>query len=570
MSSPPQSGRRAWLGWLSRARFVGITLVLAVQLAVRAYTPREHFPVNLFVVLISTWYLLAGFYLLLLRFWENLSFQVALQLMLDAMLITGLVYATGATESLLTQVYVLLVIVAAVVLERRWVYGLVGLCVSGYWLVTEAALRHWLPRTWSTPPTHRAVEVSVGLNALALLASAYMASLLAGKLSAADRELEQQGHTLESLRALNDNIVRSMSGGLVTTDLEGRIYLVNQSAENILERPAAELAGRLVGQVLPLGSSGGVPGRQEFPLWVGGAAGPGREKILGLTITALQVEGQGTVGRVYHFQDLTELRSLEREVQVRERMSALGRLAAGIAHEIRNPLASLAGSVKLLGRYGAIDQDQTKLLAIVIKESERLNRIVTDFLGYARGRNYDMARFDLRQSLEEVLLLARNSPRCGENVQLVADLGPAPIWMTADADRLKQVFWNLCDNAMKAMNGRGRLRIEARPSAVGVRLAFEDSGCGLKPGSEETIFEPFHSGFDDGTGLGLATAYAIVGAHNGQIWAERPEGGGARFVLQLPLDARDGTGMSAVTPGSDQRASLSVESTAGHRAGIRS
>ena len=112
--------------------------------------------------------------------------------------------------------------------------------------------------------------------------------------------------------------------------------------------------------------------------------------------------------------------------------------------------------------------------------------------------------------------------------------------MIADGDRLKQVFWNLCDNAMKAMHGSGRLVIQARPSAAGVRLAFEDTGCGLQAGSEETIFEPFHSGFDDGTGLGLATAYAIVGEHNGTIWAERPAGGGARFVLQLPLDARTG------------------------------
>ena len=144
-----------------------------------------------------------------------------------------------------------------------------------------------------------------------------------------------------------------------------------------------------------------MPGRQEFPLWVDSGAGKAREKVLGLTITALQVEGQGTVGRVYHFQDLTELRSLEREVQVRERMSALGRLAAGIAHEIRNPLASLAGSVKLLGRYGGLDDDQNRLLNIVVKESERLNRIVTDFLGYARGRSGAMVRLDLRQPLQE-------------------------------------------------------------------------------------------------------------------------------------------------------------------------
>jgi two-component system sensor histidine kinase PilS (NtrC family) len=264
----------------------------------------------------------------------------------------------------------------------------------------------------------------------------------------------------------------------------------------------------------------------------------GRNKILGFTVTALQAVGRGEVGRVYHFQDLTELRRLEREVKIRDRMAALGRLAAGIAHEIRNPLASMAGSVKLLTSFGPLDDDQRKIADIVIKESERLNRIISDFLNYAREGQYKFTSVELRTLVEDVLVLVRNSPRCGSGIRIESDLGAAPIHLRADPDRLKQVVWNLCDNACKAMNGKGTLTVKAQPSVAGVRIEFRDTGCGLKPGTEDQIFEPFHSGFRDGTGLGLATVYTIVEAHHGKIWVESPPEGGARFVLQLPLETR--------------------------------
>lgn len=539
-------GRADWLRWLTRIRFFGISLVLALELLVAYRDSTNARAIIPFLALIALWYLAALGERLLLPRWRALGPQVYLQLSIDMLLITALVAVSGGVNSLLAEIYALLVIVAALLLPGLYVYILAGLCAVSYWGAAELAL---LPAFVRLQPTaaaasDKALALSVLLNGLAFLAAAYLAELLAGKLKAAGEELQEQQHDLASLRSLNDNIIRSMSGGLLTTDLSGRIYLANGAAERILERGASQLVGTQVQKVFGDIPESMLGRRGEVNLAINR-----REKIVGLTVVPLQVAGR-SAGRVFHFQDLTELRRLEREVRVRDRMAALGRMAAGIAHEIRNPLASVAGSVRLLGRFASLDDEQRRLIEIVVRESERLNRIVSDFLTYAREQPCTLAPLDLRATLEEVLALVRNGPRCqAAGVAIAADLGPAPIVVSGDADRLKQVFWNLTDNALKAMPNGGTLRIAARPSSFGVRLEFQDTGCGLQPGTEEEIFEPFRGHFGDGTGLGLATVYSLVEMHEGKVWAERPEEGGTRFVIQLPLAEQPAAEAAVVADG---------------------
>lgn len=548
----PEAGTRAeWLAWLTRARFYGIGLTLAVELLVAYRDQTAAARLAPFLWLIAGWFALA----LLERAWlgtgARVAPQVYTQLGLDVALVTAIIAATGGYSSLLTEIYALLVVAAAALLPRRLIYAMAGLCALAYWAAAEAAAR-WRPVAGGAD--ERAMALSVLLNGLAFVAAAYLAELLAGKLMAAGRELREHQHVLASLRALNDNIIRSMGGGLLTTDLAGRIHLVNPAAARILEQTPAELLGQQADSVLGTVPEGMLGRRGEIRV-----TRRGREKIIGLTVVPLKMDGADAAGRVIHFQDLTELRRLERELRVRDRMAAVGRMAAGIAHEIRNPLASMAGAVRLLARYAALDEEQRRLAAVVERESERLNRIVGDFLGYARDYQYRMAAVDVRTVLEEVLTLARQSPRREAGIAIEAALGAEPIPVWADADRLKQVFWNLCDNAFKAMPDGGVLRVAAMPSSLGVRLEFEDTGKGIKAGTEEEIFEPFRSGFAGGTGLGLAMAYAIVEAHQGKIWAEPPGGGGARFVIQLPLDhTREGGAGEAAGAGADRAAGAAV------------
>lgn len=535
--APVAAIRAEWLAWLCRARFWGITLALAVELLVAFRDHADFTSLAPFLYLIAAWYGIALLDRAWLRSGARVAPQVYAQLGLDILLVTAVIAVTGGYSSLLTEIYALLVVAAATLLPRRVIYAMAGVCALAYWAAAEAALAIG---STGAGANDRAMALSVLLNGLAFVAAAYLAELLAGKLMATGRELREHQHVLASLRALNDNIIRSMGGGLLTTDLGGRVHLVNPAAERILEQSADAMLGQPVDRVLGAVPEAMLGRRGEIRI-----NRHGREKIIGLTVVPLKVDGTTAAGRVIHFQDLTELRRLERELRRRDRMAAVGRMAAGIAHEIRNPLASMAGSVRLLARSAAQDPDQQRLAAVVERESERLNRIVGEFLGYSRDYQYHMAEVDLRALVEEVLTLAQQSPRLAAGIVIAASLGSEPIIVWGDGDRLKQVVWNLCDNAFKAMSEGGTLRVTASPSSMGVRLEFQDTGRGLKPGSEEEVFEPFRSGFSEGTGLGLAMVYAIVEAHQGKIWAEPPAGGGARFVVQLPLERGSRSGSAA-------------------------
>jgi two-component system sensor histidine kinase PilS (NtrC family) len=260
-------------------------------------------------------------------------------------------------------------------------------------------------------------------------------------------------------------------------------------------------------------------------------------RILGLSSSPLVVPAIGVVGYVYNFQDLTEEKRREAEYRTKDRMATLGRMAAGIAHEIRNPLASIAGSVKLLQSISQLEEDQAKLISIVSRESERLNKLVSDFLLYSRDQRFEFQRVDVVTLLEETLLLLEHHPLFSPKVHIERKFPRRGVTMQADADKLRQVFWNICDNSLKAMPKGGTLTAQAEEVGKLVRVALGDTGVGFSSVQLEKVFEPFQSGFDEGTGLGLALVYQIIQGHQGSIHVESQPGKGARMVIDLPREA---------------------------------
>ena len=295
----------------------------------------------------------------------------------------------------------------------------------------------------------------------------------------------------------------------------------------------------------------------------------GFRKTFRVLVSALNVTAPGDLGFVYSFDDLTEIRRLEREVRMQDRLAAVGRLAAAIAHEIRNPLTSIAGSVAMLSDAPTLSSDERHLLQIVIRESDRLNNIITDFLAYSRGKQYRFERVDLIPLLQDTLtLLEHRLTAENAGIELQRSFPKSEAWVLADGDKLKQVFWNFAENAVRAIKTTekgGTLTVSLAERGPDWEMSFADTGPGINPQQTDKIFEPFQSCFADGTGLGLAIVYQIVQAHEGKVWARSEVGKGTSFVLRLKrLDqaATEGGTSSAAQSG---RAELAAAAGGGTR-----
>ena len=543
---------RNWLIWLVRVRIFILTLLLAVELAVAQFSPAP-VPMRLFISTILFWFSLSLFYVLLLSFWQEHRLQAALQVLTDLIMVSLVVHETGGWDSSLNFLYPLVIIVAAVLLPRVWAGLVAALAFILYGTVIELNYYGIVPSYCTTNPGLKALQAIIFVNLFAFLAVAYLAGLLTAKLRQVGVQLQDTSGALESLQALNENIIQSISSGLITTGLDGHITLVNAAAQRLLERSTAGLLGTPVNQLfldaLPsIESQAHSEVRFEAPNKF--------RKTVRVRVSALTVPDRGDLGYVYVLDDLTEIRRLEREVRMQDRLAAVGRLAAAIAHEIRNPLTSIAGSVSMLSGLPEMNEDHRRLLDIVTRESQRLNAIITDFLAYSRPKQYHFDKVDLIQLVEDTLTLMDHrmtAEKTGISIQRRFAVHQARTF--ADGDKLKQVFWNLCENAVRAMKNGGTLTASVENLGDDWQVSFIDTGTGMTPQQIEKIFEPFQSNFEGGTGLGLAIVYQIVQAHEGKVWARSKPGQGTTFVLRLHrLDVERSS--STTKPAADKALSL--------------
>jgi two-component system, NtrC family, sensor histidine kinase PilS len=533
---------RNWLGWLVKIRVIILTFLLGIELTV-ARLAQSPLPLRSFVNTMLLWYALSLFYILLLSFWEEQRVQSVLQVVTDLVLVSLVVHFTGGWDSSLNFLYPLVIIVACILLPKVWAYLTSALAFILYGCVLELNYYAVVPSFATTHPELKALEAIIFVNLFAYLAVAYLAGLLAAKLRQVDVQLKDASGALESLQALHENIIQSSSGGLITTDVDGRITLLNMAVKRMLSC-GDELTGQSVNRLfldpLPTVGSERAHGEVRFQ------PATGFRKTFRVIVSTLSVPGRGASGCVYTFDDLTEIRRLEREVRIQDRLAAVGRLAAAIAHEIRNPLTSIAGSVSMLSGATEMTEEQRQLLQIVTRESERLNNIITDFLAYSRGKQYRFDKVDLVLLLEDTLTLLEHrlvAENTGIRIERNLKFHEAPT--LADGDKIKQVFWNFCQNAVRAMKNGGTLTVSLESIGEDWQINFADTGHGMTPQQSEKIFEPFQSGFDGGTGLGLAIVYQIVQAHEGKVWARSRLDEGTTFVLRL---RRLGVGTQRLEP----------------------
>ena len=527
---------RNWLAWLVRVRIFILTVLLGIELAVAEFTPSP-LPMRLFVSTILFWYSLSLFYVLLLSFWQEHRLQATLQVLTDLILVSLVVHETGGWDSSLNFLYPLVIIVASVLLPRIWAHLVAALAFILYGTVLELNYYGVVPSYCTTHPGLKALQAIIFVNLFAFLTVAYLAGLLTSKLRQVGVQLKDASGALESLQALHENIIHSISSGLITTGLDGRITLVNAAAEKMLDRTASDVAGTPVHHLF-IDALPNVESQQAHAEVRCDTPGNFR-KTFRVRVSALTVLERDPQGFVYAFDDLTEIRRLEREVRIQDRLAAVGRLAAAIAHEIRNPLTSIAGSVSMLSNVPEMNEDHRRLLDIVTRESQRLNAIITDFLAYSRTKQYHFGKADLIQLVEDTLTLMDHRMEAEKTgIKIERRFAVKEALVLADGDRIKQVFWNVCENAVRAMKDGGTLTVAIEFVVDECQVAITDTGTGMTPQQIEKIFEPFQSNFEGGTGLGLALVYQIVQAHEGKIWARSRPGQGTTFILRLRrLDA---------------------------------
>jgi two-component system, NtrC family, sensor histidine kinase PilS len=526
---------RNWLAWLVKVRILILTFLLGIQLAVVELTP-SRLPLRLFLSTILLWYTVSLFYIVLLSFWHEHRLQASLQVLTDLIMVSLVVHETGGWDSSLNFLYPLVIIVAGILLPRVWAHLVAALAFILYGTVLELNYYGVVPSYCTTHPELKALRGIIFVNLFAFLAVAYLAGQLVSKLRQARVQLKDASGALEDLQILHENIIQSVSSGLITTGLDGRITLVNTAAQKLLGRAPEELLGKPVSGLF-LDALPNAESHTHAEVRFDTAAT--FRKTARVRVAALNGPERGTLGYVYALDDLTEIRRLEREVRMQDRLAAVGRLAAAIAHEIRNPLTSIAGSVSMLSGIPEMNEEHRRLLEIVTRESQRLNAIITDFLTYSRGKQYRFERADLVPLVEDTLTLMRHR-MTAESTGITIDsrFAVPEAWVVADGDKIKQVFWNFAENAVRAMRNGGTLKVSIDRQGDDWQVSFADTGTGMTPQQTEKLFEPFQSNFEGGTGLGLAVVYQIVQAHEGKVWARSKPGQGTTLVLRLRrLDA---------------------------------
>lgn len=524
--------------WLIASRLT-ITLVLLGTSAILNILSSVADLVDVFIGATLIAGVLSIIYGLIIKLSTRYLLQAYLQITIDVFLVSFIVYRTTAIEKSFAALYLVVVLAASTVLSRAGVLATAFLCVLSYSSVLGLIYYGYVRENIYFNP-----EQSAPLYIVAMLVIGILGGQISERLRSSHVELARATQHLANLQAFNERIIESIHSGLVTTDIHGKVLSFNRAAEQLTGYKSTQVINKTLQEFFPeitkeveFGSElVNISKAKRFTTICSSAHK--KQMHLGMTVSPLSSETGEVRGLVFSFQDLTEIIKLEQEIRRRDRLAAMGKMAAGIAHEIRNPLAAMRGSIQLLQSELELNEDQSYLMKIVLRESDRLDKIVSDFLAYARPSPVNLVDFDLVALVNETVSLIRYSSECSEKHRIATDLSKSSIQIRADSNQIRQVIWNLARNALQAMPDGGVLTISVRELDQNeLVIVVKDTGVGMSEADMERMFEPFNSSRQGGTGLGLAIVYQIVNDHNGQITVEsRPEQG-TKFTVRLPRNA---------------------------------
>ncbi len=508
-------------------RAVLVTLLLGSAFLLKAgYEKFLH--ASAFSYLIVSLYILTIAYSLLVERIKHLFAFAYTQLILDVIFGIVLIYITGGIESWFSFILVLTVISSSIVLNKKAGYVVATLCSILYGVLINFQFLGLLSLSSRALFMGSEYLYNIFIHIISFYLTAYLSGYLSSRLEKTAKKLYEKDSNLRDLEFFNREVIESLPSGLFTTDKSGTILTFNRAAEDITGIRRDSVVGKRIEEVLPFFKFSTVGSRREETIEINGV-----QKVIGFQITAHKgIRGNDT-GLIGIFQDLTGFKRLEAEMKQREKWAAIGELSSCIAHEIRNPLAPLRSSIEMLKEDAIPQSSRKRLMEIALKEMERLDRIIGDFLMYSRPKTPEFKKFDLHIILDETMELLSHTGRDRGDISISKNYSGS-LEVVADPEKMRQVFWNLGVNAVDAMPESGVLTVSTRNTDKAVEIIFKDSGSGITQEDMERIFYPFFTTKENGTGLGLSIAYRMVEEHQGRIHVESNPGIGTTFEIVLP------------------------------------
>jgi two-component system sensor histidine kinase PilS (NtrC family) len=542
-------------------RLILATLILGTVIVLYAGRTTSFSLSPIYGLLVLT-YIVSAFYWLALKWEIAPTVLLYIQLSVDVALATGILHYSGGSESILTLLYLLVIISSSIFLNLGGVLYVCSLASVAYgflsWLQYRglvSMVSFFEPDRVSRLPEQSVINVYLNICFFYLVA--FLSGFVSEKLRRKGEELETTSQRLRKVQLDTDDILENIPSGLITLNGEGIVQNFNGAAETILDLDGNQVKGKPYDQVF--GDTNEelkailcsalekaiVYERKELRA----VTTKGRSMPLGISTTLLGVGEGERSGVIAVFQDLTEAKEKDAKLRRKDRLAVLGQLSAAIAHEIRNPLATISGSSEMLRSSTTIRGEEKKLMELITRESDRLNRIITDFLLYARISPADKAVVDIGKLVDETLMLVRNHNDFHSKIEINNTIHGQIAYALADQDQVKQIFLNITINALQAMPDGGCLTVglaqveseSQRPGSDGmIRVFFQDTGVGVPAEELKNIFEPFYSSKKVGTGLGLSIAQRIVENNEGRLEVKSQVNKGTTFTVSLLAVSKDG------------------------------
>jgi len=533
---------------LSRVAIATFLLGIFIFLQIKAPDFLTQQSISYFYGIIALIYFLSLVFSVLSRIFTNHRVHIYLQTMTDVVMITALIYVTGGIRSTYAVFYPLVIIYSVLYLGRNG--GLITASASSIFYGLLIDLEYYRvitpishPYIWEIPDTAGHVFLRIFVNILSFYLIALLASFVVEKEKKTRALLVEKESAFNQLDLLYRSIIESIDAGILTIDLEGRIKSFNRAAEHITGWSFTSVENRRLQDIFPAwkelsvnsfnDDNGSIKGRFEMPAVVI----QDRRLILGCALSALRDNSSQKIGDILIFQDLTKVKEMEAVSERNRRLAFVGEMAAGLAHEIRNPLASISGSIQMLMKESSMGTTEGRLMQVIMRGKDQLEGFVKDFLLLARHNRGPHHEVLIGGVIGEVLEAARVMPDWNSNIE-ISDTLEEGCAIKGNREEMRQLIWNLILNAAQAMPEGGRLAVGVRKKNLetheGLEIIVADNGVGITDENKKMIFEPFFTTKERGTGLGLAIVMRIVNSYGGNLLLESTSGIGTKFVIWFP------------------------------------